>query len=402
MTSWRLWTVLIAATVISGCADEDVIDESHADAADDGESDSAATDTGPRDAAPDARPDLGPLDTGASDGSTIDSAKTDTGSPDAGPDVVDASDADGASPDSALDSSVADATPDAPSDVAPPPTPVVSTTTPLDGRVGVGTADTVKVTFSLVMQTATLTAQATTGACSGSFQLLVGPAFTSCVGGTLASTDGQTFTFTPAAALSNETRYRVHVTTAAVAVDGQPMASYTMSPGFFTTRFAGDARILYMSTATNAAFGGAAGGDVLCTTMAARPVGVTSAKAMVTDATRTACTVSNCGTGNVQTNWVLHPTTNYVRADGLFVFTTDGNGIFTAYPGAHDLGSGVNFWDGINSDWTSLGPNCTEWTSSVAASTGRVGFDSGFPSGSWMLGGVLGCNLARPIVCAEQ
>ena len=35
-----------------------------------------------------------------------------------------------------------------------------------------------------------------------------------------------------------------------------------------------------------------------------------------------------------------NPNTNYVRGlDGLYVFTTNAQGIFLAYPGAHDLGS---------------------------------------------------------------
>jgi hypothetical protein len=276
---------------------------------------------------------------------------------------------------------------------------VVVMTRPLDGRVGVGTATKVTVTFGTAMQAATVTAQAASGACTGSFQLLEGPEFTSCVGGTITTTDGVAFTFTPAGSLGTELRYQVRVSAAALAADGRPMTAYAMTTGFMTQKFPVDAKVLYMAGGSMGNLGGIAGADNACATKPTRPVGVVAAKAMITAATRRACSVSNCGDGNTQLDWVLRPNQHYVRQDGKYVFLTDANGIFTAYPAENDLGTGINFWDGLNPDWTSRGPTCTDWTST--ADVGAVGFDVGLTN-QWLAGGQLACSLARPYVCAEQ
>lgn len=297
------------------------------------------------------------------------------------------------------DAAVDDAAPDAdagPVDAGPA---VVVTTAPLDGRVGVGTASKVTVTFGTAMQATTVTAQPASGACTGSFQLLEGPEFTSCVGGTITTKDDVVFTFTPAENLATELRYQVRVSASALAADGRSMTEYAMKTGFLTQKFPADAKVLYMANATTGNLGGIAGADNACATKATRPVGVVAAKAMITAATRRACSVSNCGDGNAQLDWVLRPNQHYVRQDGKYVFLTDGNGIFTAYPAENDLGSGINFWDGLNADWTSRGPTCTDWTST--ADVGAVGFDVVL-NNQWLTGGQLPCSAARPFVCAEQ
>lgn len=115
--------------------------------------------------------------------------------------------------------------------------------------------------------------------------------------------------------------------------------------------------------------------------------------------TRVACSVANCGTGNVQLDWVLHPNQHYVRRDGAYVFLTDGNGIHTAWSGGNDLGSALNFWDGLNADWTTRAPNCTNWTSTEGE--GAVGYDNGF-NNQWLIGGTIACAEGRPYICAEQ
>jgi Protein of unknown function (DUF1554)/Bacterial Ig-like domain len=276
---------------------------------------------------------------------------------------------------------------------------VVVTTAPLDRRVGVGTGSKITVTFGTPMQAGTVTVQPASGACTGSVQILEGPTFTTCLGATKTTADNVVFTFTPSANLENELRYKVSVSADALAADGRPVMAYAMTTGFLTQKFAADAKVLYMATPTTGNLGGVAGADNACSTKATRPVGVVAAKAMITAATRTACSVANCGTGNTQLDWVLRPNQHYVREDGAYVFLTDGNGIFTAYPGDHDLGSGVNFWDGLNENWTTRGPNCTNWTST--ADTGAVGFDVVL-NVRWLTGGMLPCGLARPFICAEQ
>lgn len=277
--------------------------------------------------------------------------------------------------------------------------PVVMTTAPLDKRVGVGTSTKVAVTFSVPMQAATVTVQAASGACSGSLQLLEGPDFTGCIGGTIGSTDNRTFTFTPAANLGTELRYKVQISGAALTAGGVAMTPYAMTTGFKTQQFDVDAKVLYMATGSTGNLGGIAGADTSCTTKVTRPVGVVAAKAMVTTAARVACSVASCGAGNVQTDWVLRPNQHYVREDGAYVFLTDANGIFIAYPAANDLGTSLNFWDGLSSDWTTRAGNCADWTSTTG--NGAVGFDVGLNS-AWLMGGQLACSFGRPFVCAEQ
>ncbi len=275
---------------------------------------------------------------------------------------------------------------------------VVVTTAPVDRRVGVGTASTIAITFGTPMQPGSVTVQAGSGACTGSVHILVGPNFTTCIGATKTTTDNVVFTFTPAASLENERRYKVSVA-GALAADGRSLTPYEMTTGFLTHKFAVDARVLYMANAASGNLGGVAGADNLCSTKPTRPAGVVAAKAMIAATTRTACSVANCGAGNTQLDWALRPNQHYVREDGAYVFLTDANGIFTAYPGEHDLGSSLNFWDGLNANWTTRGPSCDDWTSTDG--DGAVGFDVGL-NNAWLTGGTLPCSAFRPFVCAEQ
>jgi len=100
-------------------------------------------------------------------------------------------------------------------------------------------------------------------------------------------------------------------------------------------------------------------------------------------------------------DWVLHPNTHYVNAEGKYVLRTDANGIFdfSSGGGENDLGSELNFWDGLSNDWTNRSPSCEDWTSTTGE--GAVGFDVGLTS-QWLIGGELPCSSARPFVCAEQ
>ena len=276
---------------------------------------------------------------------------------------------------------------------------VVVTTAPVDRRVGVGTASTIAVTFGTTMQPGTVTVQAASGACTGSVHVLEGPDFTTCIGATKTTTDNIVFTFTPAASLENQRRYKVAVTADALAADGRPLTPYEMTTGFLTHKFAVDAKVLYMANAATGNLGGVAGADNLCSTKPTRPAGVVAAKAMIAAATRTACSVANCGAGNNQVDWALRANQHYVREDGGYVFLTDANGIFTAYPGENDLGTQLNFWDGLNANWTTRGPNCDDWTSTEGS--GAVGFDVVL-NDAWLTGGGLPCSTFRPFVCAEQ
>lgn len=288
------------------------------------------------------------------------------------------------------------------------PAPTVETAYPLDGKVGVGTGGTVTLVFSAPMNVATVSVQPEDGPCTGAFQVHAGGDI--CVGGSVAaSNEDRTFVFTPATSFASETNHTVTIGAAATSSLGAPAIPYAMVKGFFTTRFVEDARIIYPSVQVRGDFGGAAGGDAVCSGPASRPVGVVAAKAILTDSTRVACTVPNCGDGNVQTNWALHPSTNYVRKDGVFLFTTDEHGIFTSYPmGAALSNSGINFWDALWMDWTSHAQTCADWTSAAATSAdcynnpacGAVGWTA-IADASWITGGLLPCSSYRPLACAE-
>jgi hypothetical protein len=115
--------------------------------------------------------------------------------------------------------------------------PGVVSTSPADGAQGVPLQSTVAVTFLSAMAPATLTVQATSGACSGSLQVSSDD-FVTCIGltGPAMSGGNTVATVRPAAALAYGTRYRVRVTTAAQDTFANPLgASYSSATGFLTT-----------------------------------------------------------------------------------------------------------------------------------------------------------------------
>lgn len=273
---------------------------------------------------------------------------------------------------------------------------------PIDGRVGVGTASRVTFRFSEPMEASTLTISAEDGACEGSVQLRVGPDYDTCLGGTIEviSEDDAT-EFAVTSALEDETRYRLFIDSTVRTAAGYRFPGYTANNGFMTTRFPEDAKVMFSRSVTGN-LGGVAGADELCTTLASKPAGVGTAKAMLTSTERYACTVANCGDGSEQLDWVFAPHTHYVRSDGVYMFTTNENGIFVDWPMNSLMGTGLNFWDGLNTDWTSRGTNCDGWTTNDAGVSGGVGFDSGAMDSQWLMGGSLTCNSVRPVFCIEQ
>ena len=161
------------------------------------------------------------------------------------------------------------------SDVTPP---TISSTTPANGATSVSTGTTVAVTFSEAMSTGTVTAQTSAGACTGSIQ--VSPDnFSSCIAMNTAApafSGGDTVaTFTPAAALSASTTYKIRITTTVRDAANNPLAlQFETATGFTTgaggivavsTLNAGDiviSEVLY-DVATTVGFEG--GGGTLCT-----------------------------------------------------------------------------------------------------------------------------------------
>jgi hypothetical protein len=113
--------------------------------------------------------------------------------------------------------------------------PAVTELWPPDGSTGVGRNASVQVTFSHPMSPATVTASQSGTACTGSVRLSAND-FATCVAmaATPATTDDQTFTLTPAAALEPLTTYRVMVTGAAEDTIGAFLRVDFVSAGFVT------------------------------------------------------------------------------------------------------------------------------------------------------------------------
>jgi hypothetical protein len=100
---------------------------------------------------------------------------------------------------------------------------------------------TITVTFNEPMDKTSLTTNTLNRVCSGSIQVSDNSStfFSSCVRMTSASpasSDNETFTLTPSAALSNSTTYKIRVTTGAKDPSGNTMESdNTTGNGFITS-----------------------------------------------------------------------------------------------------------------------------------------------------------------------
>jgi hypothetical protein len=114
----------------------------------------------------------------------------------------------------------------------------VVSTTPANAATGVSVSSTVAVTFTAAMNPLTLSAQTSSGPCTGSLQVSTDN-FATCIGFAAAtpmlSVGNTVATLTPAPALSYGSTYRVRVTTAAQDAFGNPLAAAFTSMTGFTT-----------------------------------------------------------------------------------------------------------------------------------------------------------------------
>lgn len=143
-------------------------------------------------------------------------------------------------------------------------------------------------------------------------------------------------------------------------------ATPTPAPVLCTT----ECRIFLTQTATNAAFGGAAGADTICANDAHKPTTGTY-KAIIMDNTR-----------NQTTNWVLKANTTYYHLDKTTpIGTTNSHRIFAITNGSHIVNSTsmTDFeytWTGIyaydDQTWN-LDGTCSNWTNSSNVVDGMVG-----------------------------
>jgi hypothetical protein len=121
-----------------------------------------------------------------------------------------------------------------PGDGDPGDAPFVLATTPGDLATGVAPDTSVSISFSAVMDAATLTTNTADEACSGTLQVSLDD-FQSCVPMAAAPTsdDEQTFTVTPATPLASATEYQIRVLASVTDAEGTAMAEdFTTDAGF--------------------------------------------------------------------------------------------------------------------------------------------------------------------------
>lgn len=130
-------------------------------------------------------------------------------------------------------------------------------------------------------------------------------------------------------------------------------------------------KIFVTAVNRNGNLGGISGADAICASDANKPSGGSTYKAMVVDgSTRVACTSNNCATSGTSehVNWVLLPSTRYVRAsDSQDIGTTTSNGVFTSLTGSYAAtggNSGANrLWTGFDGNWVADNTrDCSNWS----------------------------------------
>ncbi|MCO4771015.1 MAG: DUF1554 domain-containing protein [Deltaproteobacteria bacterium] len=160
----------------------------------------------------------------------------------------------------------------------------------------------------------------------------------------------------------------------------------------------------FMAAAHTGNLGGPTGADALCTSDANNPDATATWKAMIGGLSRIPCADPDCASGTAgQADWVFAPDTEYLRPEGGTLFTTNSDGVFTAYPlGSNVMNSPQNFWTGLDSDWTVFaGEHCNDWNSDGVGVEGRVGWTES-DSATWIQGGSVECDGMQQFLCVEQ
>ncbi len=212
--------------------------------------------------------------------------------------------------------------------------------------------------------------------------------------GTLVTTTTTAGTALSVSSLSGNTSYQL----AATVTDAlSTKALYTP-----ITQATNAARTIYRIAAPNGNLGGVSGADTLCTTNA--PSSLMSAKAMLVNGGRTACTTANCGGGaGEHSDWILNASTAYINRAGATVGTTTSAGIFT-FPLSAGMGEGGEWFNGFSGskDWRGGGSSCLNWTSAVGSDVGNVGFNDVTSSGA-LAQYNQNCNRTDVyLICVEQ
>ena len=169
---------------------------------------------------------------------------------------------------------------------------------------------------------------------------------------------------------------------------------------------------VFVSTTTLAGhMGGATGvaaADAACMADGSYP-GTGTYKALIVDGVaRVACTTAGCSGGTAEhTAWVLQPSTKYLRlSDSAAIMTTNANGIFVfgTLTNSFDAGAGVNYWTGLQNNWTLSPKHCTAWTNGVGGgpNTGQSGLSNATNQQAVAAPVFIDCGTLTRLLCVEQ
>lgn len=151
--------------------------------------------------------------------------------------------------------------------------------------------------------------------------------------------------------------------------------------------------------------------DAICNADANKPVGSGTYKALLVNSSRIACTTPFCSGGNAEhTDWVLSPTTQYVRTDGTSIGTSDANGLFTTFDHQISAYNNDQPWIGLSFylDWTIQTDDpdnsnfyCNGWVSSSGYGGAWAPNESDFSGAVYAAYPNL-CTEQHPVLCVEQ
>jgi hypothetical protein len=160
--------------------------------------------------------------------------------------------------------------------------------------------------------------------------------------------------------------------------------------------------VFLTQTSPNGNLGGPVGADAVCMSDPRRRTSGIF-KAMIVTSTRSVCASANCSGGATPLDWVFAPNTAYYAgvtgAETPFT-TTDANGLIV-FPLGSILGVGMNFWLGMNADWTASSLNCGDFGDASGTVFAAVGWDPSQTSG-FLAGGMVACNGSIRLLCVEQ
>jgi hypothetical protein len=123
-------------------------------------------------------------------------------------------------------------------------------------------------------------------------------------------------------------------------------------------------------------------------------------RALLVDSSNRIASVS-ADVGDGQVNWVLRPQTEYFRADGALLFTTNAASIFPMSSGltnAFTSDAAVRWWTGLDTTWQTL-VSCTNWTATAGFGTRGT---SAVATTAALSEASNGCGTAIRLLCVRQ